>query len=131
MICDGMICAGFGFRSEVSEACLEDVFSQICELHNVTGTIKSCATVTSKANSLAFQGFAQHQNLTIVALSLDQIAGQKPLSYSALSSKLYGTGSVAEASALAGAGDGATLLGPRIISHSGKATCAIAKGATT
>ena len=105
-------------------------FSQICGLHSVTGEIKACATVTSKATSAAFQRFAQHQNLTILPLSLQQIARQKPVSYSALSYKLYGTGSVAEASALAGAGDGATLLGPRLISHSGQATCAIAKGAT-
>jgi cobalt-precorrin 5A hydrolase len=39
----------------------------------------------------------------------------------------FGTGSVAEASALAAAGPGARLLGPRVISGDGLATAAIAE----
>ncbi|MHA6346914.1 cobalamin biosynthesis protein, partial [Roseivivax sp. CAU 1761] len=40
----------------------------------------------------------------------------------------YDTGSVAEAAALAAAGPGARLLGPRAVSPDGCATCALAQG---
>ena len=50
------------------------------------------------------------------------------LTQSAKVAERFGTGSVAEAAALAAAGPGAQLLGPRVVSGDGLATAAIAIG---
>ena len=50
------------------------------------------------------------------------------ITQSEASFRRYGTGSVAEATALLAAGKGARLIAPRVVSSDGMATCAIAEG---
>jgi len=68
--------------------------------------------------------------LPLHAVSLDRLRNQPTLTQSARVASLYGTGSLAEAAALAAAGPGARLLGPRATSQDGKATAALAERST-
>lgn len=67
----------------------------------------------------------------MAAVPADHLAAQPVLTRSAASQATYGTGSVAEAAALAAAGPGARLLSARLISPDRLATCAIAIGDAT
>ena len=62
--------------------------------------------------------------LPLVYLPANILAAAAVVTKSARVTALFGTPSVAEAAALAGAGQGARLLGPRLASPA--ATCAIA-----
>ena len=64
----------------------------------------------------------------LVALPAAALAGIRTQTFSSFSLAAHGTGSVAEASALIAAGEGARLLGPRQISPDRMATCALAQG---
>ena len=108
-----MIVAGFGFSSRATVESLKGALA-------ATGqTPDKVATLADKAALLA-------------GLGLPVIAVTGPLpdtpTQSAASLAARGVGSVAEGCALAAAGPGAYLLGPRRVSPDGLATCAIAKG---
>lgn len=109
-----MIVAGFGFSSRATAESLKGALA-------ATGQVPDkVATLADKAELLAAL------DLPVIAVSgpLPETPTQSPASLTA-----RGTGSVAEACALAAAGPGAYLLGPRMVSPDGLATCAIAKGA--
>ncbi len=118
-----MIVAGFGFRSETTLAALQDALAQT-EGRNVT----HLATLVAKAPLLAQLG--QALGLPVIALPPEMLRGQPVLTQSDRVQALHGTGSVAEAAALAAAGPGARLLGPRVISSDGSATAALAERIT-
>jgi len=69
--------------------------------------------------------------LPVVAVTPHDMLAQQTPTQSTKVLATRGVGSVAEAVALAAAGDGATLAGPRSISSDQLATCAIALGAST
>jgi cobalt-precorrin 5A hydrolase len=64
----------------------------------------------------------------VIAVPAEAMRQQKTLTRSDRVRTLFGTGSVAEAAALAAAGPGARLRGPRAVSADGTATAAIAEG---
>jgi cobalt-precorrin 5A hydrolase len=66
--------------------------------------------------------------LPFIPLAPEALAGVPTPTHSPASLAAYGTGSVAEASALVAAGAGACLLSPRHISPDRLATCALAQG---
>lgn len=108
-----MIVAGFGFSSCATLESLRDALA-------ATGhRPDAVATLADKAGLLAGLG------LPVIAVTgaLPETPTQSPASLAA-----RGTGSVAEACALAGAGPGAYLLATRRVSPDGLATCAIAEG---
>ncbi|MEM8578193.1 MAG: cobalamin biosynthesis protein [Pseudomonadota bacterium] len=115
-----MIVAGFGFRSAAQTASLRDALAR------TGGTPNLLATAADKASSAAFTALGAE--LSLPTRGVDP-AGQHTLTQSAASQAARGTGSVAEASALAAAGPGARLLGRRVISADRQATCALAIGA--
>ncbi len=117
-----MIVAGFGFRSDTSLAALQDALDQVGGAAGVT----HLATLATKAHGLA--PLAAALNLPLVALGPEALRDQPTLTRSARVGALHGTGSVAEAAALAAAGRGARLNGPRAVSRDGTATAAIAVG---
>ncbi len=119
-----MIVAGFGFRAGASEDSFADALKQAATGHRP----QALATIDRKAQALS--RFAQAQGLPLVAVSPGQLAAQSTRTQSAPSMARAGTGSVAEAAALAAAGPGARLAGPRFISTDRMATCAIAIGDT-
>lgn len=116
-----MIVAGFGFRSETTLAALQDALARAGGRQGVT----HLATLATKAPALAPLG--RHLGLPVIALPTEALQDQPTLTRSHRVQVLYGTGSVAEAAALAAAGPGARLRGPRAKSSDGTATAAIAE----
>ena len=117
-----MIVAGFGFRSGASLAALQDALTRAGGETGVT----HLATLSTKAGGL--EPLARALALPILALEASTLRGQLTLTRSERVEALFGTGSVAEAAALAAAGPGARLRGPRAVSEDGMATAAIAEG---
>jgi cobalt-precorrin 5A hydrolase len=85
------------------------------------------ATLAAKAQGLEPLGRAL--GLPVLGLDPQALRGQPTLTRSGRVAALFGTGSVAEAAALAAAGSGARLRGPRAVSADGTATAALAEGA--
>lgn len=117
-----MIVAGFGFRSKTTLAALQDALSRAGGPAGVT----HLATTAAKATGL--EPLGRQLGLPVVALAPEMLHGTTTLSRSDRVEALHGTGSVAEAAALAAAGPGARLRGPRAVSADGTATAAIAEG---
>lgn len=116
-----MIVAGFGFRSGVTLAALQDALARAGGPDRVT----HLATVAAKAAGL--RPLAQLLGLPVIAVEAADLPGQSVLTHSERVDALFGTGSVAEAAALAAAEPGARLWGPRAVSSDGTATAAIAE----
>jgi cobalt-precorrin 5A hydrolase len=116
-----MIVAGFGFRSGVTLAALQDALARAGGPDGVT----HLATLAGKAEGLAPLGLAL--GLPVVAVTDGALRGQATLTRSGRVQALKGVGSVAEAAALAAAGTGGRLRGPRAVSADGTATAAIAE----
>ncbi len=126
-----MIVAGLGFSSAATVASLRAAFGLATAGH----TVDALATVADKAGHAALTELADAIALPLHFVSPEDLAGQRTLTCSPRSRASYGTGSVAEASALAAASDlygpGARLISPRHISDDRLATCAVAIGGQT
>ena len=85
--------------------------------------VDAIATVDTKASGL--QQLGLRLNLPVIAIPQAALSARPG---SDRVRQLYGTGSVAEASALAAAGVGAVLTGPRVTSPDGMVVVAIAQG---
>ena len=118
-----MIVAGFGFRPGATLAALQDALARAGGTDGVT----HLATLAVKAVGL--EPLAQALELPVVALAPEALHGVPTLTRSGRVEEMFGTGSLAEAAALAAAGQGARLRGPRAVSADGMATAAIAEGA--
>ena len=122
-----MIVAGFGFSTRANQYSLQQALL-------ATGfgqTVTSFATVAEKACAPQIQGFAADRNVPITPVSVERLSTLHTPTTSQRSLETYGTGSVAEAAALAAAGPGARIVILRQISDDGLATCAIAEGGPT
>ncbi|AZV21420.1 MULTISPECIES: cobalamin biosynthesis protein [unclassified Mesorhizobium] len=121
-----MMVAGIGSRKGVS---VEDVLAAIetaLETHGLTMTaLSALATAEFKKDEEAIAAAGRALNLPVIIVDDAALqAASDTLSHSDLSQELAGTPSVSETSALAVAGAGARLLGPRTVL--GPVTCAIA-----
>lgn len=121
-----MIVAGFGFRSG---AALSSLRAALDEAQQQSPPVTHLATAADKLPALA--PLAQALGLPLAGVMPEAMARVSTLTRSAASRAARGTGSVAEASALAAAGTGARLLAPRHISADRMAACAIAEGSLT
>ena len=110
--------AGIGFNSHATQASVQDALAA------AGGGVALLATAEAKAARLR----SFELGLPVRGIASGDMARQSVLTRSARVVALYGTGSVAEAAALAAAGPGARLLGPRVTSADGSATAAIAEG---
>ncbi|MDO5757059.1 MAG: cobalamin biosynthesis protein [Rhodobacterales bacterium] len=117
-----MIVAGFGFRGAASTASLRAAMQACGAQPDVF------ATVAGKELSPALQTLAAQMQLPIRAVPPELLSAQDTATRSRASRAAYGTGSVAEAAALAAAGPGARLIAARQISPDRMATCAMAEG---
>lgn len=115
-----MIVAGFGFRAGAGVASLADA------LAGTGGRPQALAAPADKAPALA--PLAARLGVAVIAVAPGALARAQTLTDSPASRAARGTGSVAEAAALAAAGPGARLLGPRVVSGDRMATCALAEG---
>lgn len=119
-----MIVAGFGFRETARVESLRDALGQA-----MTGEpLTHLSVPEDKAAANSIVALAEQMKLPVLAVSNAAMAAIDTPTQSSVVLEKRGTGSVAEAVALAGAGDGAQLQGPRCISSDRLATCAIAIG---
>ena len=122
-----MIVAGLGFSSSATVDSLRAALAAAA----ADQPVSALATVADKEGHAALSAFSAETALPLHFIAPADLAGQRTLTCSTRSRASYGTGSVAEASALAAAGSGARLLSPRQISDDRLATCAIAIGGQT
>ncbi|WP_241214865.1 cobalamin biosynthesis protein [Sphingomonas sp. S-NIH.Pt15_0812] len=116
-----VIVAGFGGRAAATAAAYADALAGAWG----GGRIDALAAPADRCAALA--PLAATLGLPLLALSPEMLEGRATPTRSAISLARRGTGSVAEAAALAGAGPGARLLRPRHIATDRTATCAIAQ----
>lgn len=119
-----VIVAGFGFRKAATVDSLQDAFAK------AGGDATHLATLSEKSGAACVKAFRNALNLPLISVPQTDAKTQHTTTQSAVSLSTIGTGSVAEATALAAAGPNAVLTVQRVISSDGCATCAIAKGAT-
>lgn len=118
--------AGIGFREAATAADIAAALA-LCDQG-----VDAVASIAAKANAPAMQEFARLSGLRVIALQETDITGEQTLTCSPRIKARFGTGSLAEAAALAGARHGATgararLLAPRVVTADGLATAAIAE----
>jgi len=118
--------AGLGFRVSATTAALHDALTAAGGAAGLT----ALATAAEKANAPALIALAETLSLPIRAVSADALKAQTTPTRSPRIHTRFGTGSLAEAAALAAAGPGARLTAPRAVSHDRSATAAIAEGPT-
>ena len=122
-----MIVAGIGCRKGVSTAEVIAAIEAALEGHGLTPVALSLmATARIKGGEAGIIAAGAQLNLPVILVDDGVIKEMSVLSHSDLSLSLAGTPSVSEAAALAAAGKGARLAGPRTVV--GPATCAIAFG---
>lgn len=122
-----MTVAGLGFRQGVTCAALADAMAKA---RSVAGDCSISAIATHEAKSVhpAVRALAAQLEIPVLAIAAAALSEVDTHTQSRRVAGLYGTGSIAEAAALAAAGDGARLVCARVISEDGTATAAIAEG---
>lgn len=113
--------AGLGFRSGATVDSLRAVLDAV---EGQGGRVDALATLQEKACALPLRVLAAERGLSVHAVA---VHGVTTPTQSARIMALHGTGSVAEAAALAFAGAGARLVVGRVASPDGMATCAVAQ----
>jgi cobalt-precorrin 5A hydrolase len=119
-----VIVAGFGFRAAATAVSLQDALARAAGPRPVA----ALAAPEDKARADAFRAFAATIGLPVLGVAPGALRAAGTLTCSPVSLAARGAGSVAEAAALAAAGEGARLLAPRAVSGDGMATCALAEG---
>lgn len=115
--------AGLGFRKD---ATVESLRAALDAAGGAAG-LAALATTEAKSGDPAILALARELRLPVYGIAPEDIARQAVVTQSARVHAMHGTGSVAEASALAAAGPGSRLLGPRVTSPDGMATAALAE----
>ena len=116
--------AGLGFKRDVTLASLREALLAAGGPEGLTAV----ATVSEKADAEALILRALECGVPIKAVPADILARIDTPTQSKLVTEKFGTGSLAEAAALAAAGPHARLIGTRAISQDRTATAAIAEG---
>ena len=114
--------AGLGFRATAEVASLRDALVAAGGMDGVV----ALATAEAKAGSAVLAALAAELGLPVLAVAPAALAAVETPTRSERVAARFDTGSLAEAAALAAAGPGARLLGPRAVSRDRKATAAIA-----
>lgn len=117
-----MIVAGIGCTSRATRAEIRALLAQMAQGQNLT----KLACLEMRAPQVL--PLAHALNLPLLALPRAALAGIATPTQSDRIEAAFGTGSVAEACALLGAGTGARIVAIRQISSAGHATCALAEG---
>jgi cobalt-precorrin 5A hydrolase len=116
--------AGLGFKKDVTLASLREALAAA----GGPDGLAAVATVSDKADAEALKLLARECGVPIKAVPADMLAGIATPTQSQLITEKFGTGSVAEAAALAAAGPRARLIATRAVSQDRTATAAIAEG---
>ncbi len=115
-----MIVAGLGFRRGVTVESLRAALALV-------GGAEALATAEDKAGEPGLRQLVAETGLPLHAVPQVLLVAQG-VEGSARVKALYGTGSVAEAAALAAAGPGARLLVPKLTGPDGRTVVALAEG---
>lgn len=116
--------AGLGFKRDVTLASLREA---LLAAGGPDG-LAAVATVSDKADAEPLKQLARECGVPIRAIPADMLAGIDTPTQSNFIAEKFGTGSVAEAAALAAAGPRARLIARRTVSQDRTATAAIAEG---
>ncbi|MBX9450650.1 MAG: cobalamin biosynthesis protein [Mesorhizobium sp.] len=117
-----MIVAGIGCRKGTEEAEVLAAIDAALAAHGLSrAALGALAVLPQKQNEPAIGAAARTLGVDVI---VSTAIGKETLTKSPHSLAATGTGSASEAAALAGAGEGAYLLGPRVIANG--ATCALA-----
>ncbi|MFV0297918.1 MAG: cobalamin biosynthesis protein [Hyphomicrobiaceae bacterium] len=117
--------AGFGFRRDAP------LSSVIAAIRALEAPVQALATVAEKAERPQARQAASALGLPLIAIPAERISRQPTPTMSSRMQARFGTGSLAEAAALAACGEGARLLVARRISADGMATAALAEGSAS
>lgn len=116
--------AGLGFKSDATLTSLREA---LLAAGGPDG-LAAVATISDKADAEPLRQLAHECGVPIKAVSADVLAGIVTPTQSQRIADTFGTGSVAEAAALAAAGPHARLVATRVVSQDRTATAAIAEG---
>lgn len=116
--------AGLGFRRDASLASLREA---LLAAGGADG-LAAVATVRDKADAAVLKSLAQELGLPIRGVAAETLAEIETVTQSEFVGARFGTGSIAEAAAIAAAGHGARLIAVRVVSQDRMATAAIAEG---
>jgi len=119
-----MSIAGIGLRHAATAESLKSALSKV-DMSGVT----ALATPADKASFAAIIALGKDLGLEVIGIAKADLIAQDTITQSERVLDMRGTGSVAEAAALAAAGPHAQLTGPRVVSEDRMATCAVAKDA--
>ena len=113
---------GLGFRKKATLESFENVLTSI----NFMMPLDAIAVPIDKCNHPHFIIFAEELCVNILKISKSVIIDQKTLTQSKMVQLFRQSGSIAEATALAGAGKNSSLIVERVISDDGCVAAAIA-----
>ncbi|MDN4983069.1 cobalamin biosynthesis protein [Bradyrhizobium arachidis] len=116
--------AGLGFKKDVTLASLREALAAA----GGPDGLAAMATVSDKADADVLKQLARECGVPIKAVPADVLARVDTPTQSQRITGRFGTGSVAEAAALAAAGPRARLIATRAVSQDRTATAAIAEG---
>ncbi|MBO4227496.1 cobalamin biosynthesis protein [Bradyrhizobium neotropicale] len=116
--------AGLGFKRNVTVAALREALAAA----GGPDGLAAVATVSDKAETVSLKLLARELNVPIIARPVELVAGIATSTQSEFIKAKFGSGSIAEAVALAVAGRGARLVSRRAISQDRTAAAAIAEG---
>lgn len=116
--------AGLGFNSEAKVESLRDALAAA----GGAGGLDALATASDKADAAALVSLARELGLTVKAVPAEILGRIETVIHSVRVAAMRGTGSLAEAAALAAAGRRARLISTRVVSRDRTATAAIAQG---
>jgi cobalt-precorrin 5A hydrolase len=116
--------AGLGFRKEATIEALREVLTAVGGARG----LDALATATDKAEAAVIVALAHELGLTIKPVSAEVLARVETATHSTRIETMFGTGSLAEAAALAAVGRRARLVSARSVSRDKTATAAIAEG---
>lgn len=116
--------AGFGFKSDATLASLREALAAVGGPQGLAAV----ATVSDKADAPVLRSLAHELSLPIKGISADILSGIATVTQSEFIKARFGTGSIAEAAAIAAAGRNARLISARVVSQDRMATAAIAEG---
>lgn len=121
-----MTVVGLGFRRDAGVDSLRDALQTALASANEAVRLTAIATAQDKAEAPALAQLAAERHLPVIGVPLALLAAQAATP-SARVPRRYASRSLAEAAALAAAGPGARLLGPRVVSADGRATAGFAQ----
>jgi cobalt-precorrin 5A hydrolase len=115
-----MIVAGFGFRAGATKDSLKNAYNRL------GGDADLLAVPHDKAGALCIRQLAAELDLKVLSIDAEAMLAIETPTQAARVIEKRGTGSVAEACALAAAGAEGRLMAQRHISEDRMATCALA-----